>query len=361
MNAKEILSQLTLENYEAIFHSLGVEEIKKSSEYWQLPTICHNLDPADASYKLYFYLNTRTTFCFTECNKSRDIIDLISDRWKLEGKRFRFQDILNYICKVSGIKTGKEGIGQGFTLPSWKERLSVYQVEKKSTYLGKRYPKDILRFLKPYHHRAFLSDGISEDTMEKFGIGFYPAKNQITIPVYDLDGELIGIHCRNLSQHELSKGKKYIPLHTVSGLDYRFKSHEVLYGLNMNEPYIRYTKQIQLFESPKAVLQLDSIYPQNTGVGMFGMNLGKQRRDMILKMGVSEVIIGIDKDYEERDSKEHQAYIQNVKRIARLFKGYAKCSVLYDTDDSLGYKESPTDRGREVYEKLFQSRKVIEV
>ena len=197
--------------------------------------------------------------------------------------------------------------------------------------------------------------------MEKFGIGFYPAKNQITIPVYDLDGKLIGIHCRNLNQYELDKGKKYIPLHTVSGLDYRFKSHEVLYGLNMNEPYIRYTKQIQLFESPKAVLQLDSIYSQNTGVGMFGMNLGKKRRDMILKMGVAEVIIGIDKDYEERNSKEFQAYLENVKRIARFFKGYAKCSVLYDKDNALAYKESPTDNGKEVYERLFQNRQIIEV
>ena len=365
MNAKEILSQLTLENYEAIFHSLGVEEIKKSSEYWQLPTICHNLDPADASYKLYFYLNTRTTFCFTECNKSRDIIDLISDRWKLEGKRFRFQDILNYICKVSGIKTDREGIGQGFTLPSWKKRLSVYQVEKKSTYLGKRYAKDILRFLKPYHHRAFLSDGISEDTMEKFGIGFYPAKNQITIPVYDLNGELVGIHCRNLTKKD-ERTPKYIPLKTVSGLDYRFKQHEVLYGLNMNEPYIRYTKQIQLFESPKAVLQLDSMYPQNNAVGMFGMNLGKQRRDMILELGVSEVVIGIDKDYIEHgymtDSQTpFTSYLHNVNKIANLFHGYCKVTVLYDKDDELGYKDSPTDKGREIYEKLYHSRMKVGV
>ena len=136
--------------------------------------------------------------------------------------------------------------------------------------------------------------------MEKFGIGFYPAKNQITIPVFDLNGVLVGIHCRNLTKKD-ERTPKYIPLKTVSGLDYRFKQHEVLYGLKMNEPYIRYTKQIQLFESPKAVLQLDSMYPQNNAVGMFVMNLGKQRRDMILELGVSEVVIGIDKDYVEHD------------------------------------------------------------
>ena len=57
MNAKDILNQLTIENYEQIFHALGVKEIRKNAEYWVLPTLCHNLDIESASYKLYFYLN----------------------------------------------------------------------------------------------------------------------------------------------------------------------------------------------------------------------------------------------------------------------------------------------------------------
>ena len=71
MNAKEILNKLTLDDYEKIFHALGVQEIKKHNEFWILPTLCHNLDIESASYKLYFYLNTRSTFCFTECQKNR--------------------------------------------------------------------------------------------------------------------------------------------------------------------------------------------------------------------------------------------------------------------------------------------------
>ena len=78
MDAKDVLNQLTIENYEQKFYDLGVKEIRKEDAYWVLPTLCHNLDIESASYKLYFYLNTRTTFCFTECQKSRDIIDLIS-------------------------------------------------------------------------------------------------------------------------------------------------------------------------------------------------------------------------------------------------------------------------------------------
>lgn len=367
MNAKEILNKLTLDDYEKIFHALGVQEIKKHNEFWILPTLCHNLDITSASYKLYFYLNTRSTFCFTECQKNRDIISLISDRWTLEGKNFKFPDILAYICDICGI-TKDNSYTQPTNPQSWKNRLSIYQDIKNSHYLGKRYDKDILKFLKPYYHEAFLNDGISKETMEKFGIGFYPTKNQITIPVYDLNGELVGIHCRNLTIND-KRTPKYIPLHTISDLDYRFKQHEVLYGLNMNLLYIQHKKEIQLFESPKSVLQLDSMYTQNTGVGMFGLNLNKQRRDMILELGVKEVIIGIDKDFIDvyDDSQvnftpEYIAYRNNVIKIAKLFNGYCKVSCMYDGESKLlGYKDSPTDKGKEIYERLYNNRMVINI
>ena len=359
MDAKTLLNTLTLENYESIFYDLGVEEIRKNTEYWILPTLCHNLDISSASYKLYFYLNTRTLFCFTECQKSRNVIDLIIDRWNLEGRTFRFPDVLNYICKVCGINN-KDNLPKCIINPlSWKKRLEVYQPTKSSHYLGKRYDKQILNYLPKYYHEAFLRDGISSEVMDKFGIGFYPPRHQITIPVFDLNGGLVGIHCRNLDPKELERGKKYIPLHTICGMDYRFKSHEILYGLNMNIEYIKHTKQIQLFEAPKSVLQLSTMYEQNNGVGMFGLNLNKNRRDMILELGVSEVIIGIDKDYTDIYDKTYATYCHNANKIATLFRGYCNVSVLYDDKDLLGYKDSPTDKGKEVYEYLYNNRRVV--
>ena len=82
------------------------------------------------------------------------------------------------------------------------------------------------------------------------------------------------------------------------------------------------------------------MYPQNNAVGMFGMNLGKERRDMILELGVSEVVIGIDKDNIEHDiitesQTPFTSYLHNVNKIANLFHGYCKVTVLYDEDDTL--------------------------
>lgn len=363
MDAKVLLNKLTLDDYEKLIYDLGATEIKKSNDYWITQTICHNIDASEASFKLYFYLDTRTFFCFTECQKSRDIFDLVADRWRCVGNHhFTFPMVINYICDTLGLSNESNRLSNGIGQPLWKKRLEVYQTTKKALYRGKRYDKSILRYLTPYHSDAFLNDGISKETMEKFGIAYYPPNNQITIPVYDLDGELVGIHCRNLDQYKIDKGFKYIPLKTISGLDYRFKTNEVLYGLNMNAPMIQKRKQIVLLESPKGVLQMDTMFGHdNISVGMFGMNLGKQRRDEILKMGVSEVIIGLDKDFIDTSGKEFENYVKRVKNIARLFHGFCKCSVLFDGNNLLGFKESPTDRGKETYESLYKSKQIVEV
>ncbi len=102
---------------------------------------------------------------------------------------------------------------------------------------------------------------------------------------------------------------------------------------------------------------------------MFGLNLSTQRRDMILELGVKEVIIGIDRDFIDiyDDSQvdftpEYIAYRNNVIKIAKLFNGYCKVSCMYDGGSKLlGYKDSPTDKGKEVYERLYNNRMVINI
>lgn len=362
MKAKKLLQQLTLDNYESILYALGVKSIKKTPTHWVTQTICHNIDSTNASDKLYLYLDTMSFFCFTECQKSRDIIDLIADRWTLLNKQFSFCDILHYICDICDISC-QNNTNQGIGQPAWKKRIERYNSTKITHYLGKRYDRSIMRYLAPCDSKEFIDDGISKETMEKFGISYYAPRNQIAIPVYDIDGSLVGIHCRNLNKFDIEAGRKYIPLKTISGLDYRFKSNEVLYALNVNLPKIQQKKQVQLFESPKSVLQLDTMYcSQTTGVAMFGLNLGQNRRNTILEQGVSEVVIGIDRDYEGLDDNVGiEAYMKNVRRIAHMFKGYCKCTCLWDKDNLLDYKSSPTDKGRAIYEHLYKNRVEINV
>ena len=41
------------------------------------PTICHNSNIEEASMKLYYYDNTKLFHCYTECQSSFDIYELV--------------------------------------------------------------------------------------------------------------------------------------------------------------------------------------------------------------------------------------------------------------------------------------------
>lgn len=359
-DAKELKNNLTLDDYEKIMFELGAEPKKRTTEYIIYNTGDHNVNWEDGSPKLYFYIETKTFFSYT-ASCSFDIIGLVEKRWELEGLEYTFKDVLIWIANVVGLSTDTIEINKKSTQCSWKTMLSRYTNRKPTYYTGKIYDKSELSLCLPYYHKLFLDDGISIETMQKFQIGWYPPKAQITIPVFSESGDLLGVHCRNTIKKIVDKGKKYFPLITCKE-NYKFKTGSVLYGSNVNKPWIEQSNQILIFESPKSVLQLDTMYGHSNAVAIFGTNLSITQRNMIVGYGVNEVVICLDKQYEQlyetsQDTDtEGTRYVKTVQKIAKLFKGYAKVTVVADVGDMLDYKDSPTDKGRGVWETLFKER-----
>lgn len=359
MQAKELKAKLNIENYRQIFTALGAEWKETNNEYWLLRTGCHNKDWQDGSYKLYFYLNTKSFFCFTECQCSMDIIELVKKRWDLEGRQYEFKNIIEWICGVIGLSERFNLNDNVINHQSWKSRLERYITPQNHTYIGKTYDKRVLKLLKPHYHKSFLDDGITIETMKRFGIGFYFPQNQITIPVFTEDGRLAGIHCRNLNQKVIDKGYKYLPLRLSNGDMFNFKTNQVLYGFNYNKPMIEKTKRAILFEAPKSVLQMDSYFGRTNCVALFGMNLNITRRNLLLKCDIKEIVIALDKQYRIKGDNEWEKWCKNILKIAKLFNGYCKVTVIVDENNLLDYKDSPSDKGKEVWCELFKNRREI--
>ena len=66
--------------------------------------------------------------------------------------------------------------------------------------------------------------------MSRFNIGWYSRNAQITIPVFNTNGDLIGIHARNTRKTLVDKGLKYQPLKTLN-CEYKFPTGQAIYGL----------------------------------------------------------------------------------------------------------------------------------
>ena len=359
-DAKELKNNLTLEDYEKIMFELGAEPKKRTTEYIIYNTGDHHLDWEDGSPKLYFYIETKSFFSYT-ASCSFDIIGLVEKRWELEGLDYTFNDILVWIANVVGLSTDTIEINKKSTQCSWKTMLSRYTNRKPTYYTGKIYDKSELSLCLPYYHQSFIDDGISIETMQKFQIGWYPPRAQISIPVFSDSGDLLGVNCRNTTKIALEKGRKYFPLITCKE-NYKLKTSEMLYGVNVNKPWIEQSKQVLIFEAQKSVLQLDSMYGHSNAVAIFGTNLSTIQRNMIVGYGVNEVVICLDKQYEQAyemsqdENTEWTRYCKTVQKIAKLFKGYAKVSAVVDMGDMLEYKDSPSDKGKAIWETLFKER-----
>ena len=80
---------------------------------------------------------------------------------------------------------------------------------------------------------------------------------------------------------------------------------------------------------------------------------------MLVELGVNEVTIALDKQYPNTKSPEFGIYIKQVKKIINLFKPYCQVNVIWDKEDLLSYKDSPTDKGKEVFDILYEKRTIM--
>ena len=142
--------------------------------------------------------------------------------------------------------------------------------------------------------------------------------------------------------------------------DYRFPTGRVCYGLYESRAAIKSSREVVLFEAPKSTLQMVTMLGDSAScVSLFGWNCNKLRRDMLLDLGIQRVNIALDRQYHKPSGDEFAVYVRQVKKIAALFKPYCQVGIIWDKQDRLGYKDSPSDKGLEVWNQLYQERTIL--
>ena len=360
VDTKKLKAALTLKDYEKILKEIGIPIFTKSDTQWVLWTGEKHKDPYQGSPKLYFYLDTKIFISYTS-SCSMDIIGLVQKRLNVLGENASFIEAINKIVEITGIDSALvQRINQTKYKYNWEDELGKYIRFRKQGYSLNTYDPNILNIMEKMYPQEWADEGISEDSLEKYNIGYYERLHQTTIPCYDDMGELIGIRVRNW-QPELLEGAKYIPLTTLDGTCYKFNTNNVFYGINYNKPEIEQTKAVFIGESEKFVLKMDSWYHEKCcALGMFGSNLGLHRRNQLLKMGVNRVIFVPDNDWIGPDARitfEDWCYkIQD--NYVSLFKGFAQVEIVYDCFDLLGPKQNAADKDYDTWIKLYENRQI---
>ena len=97
-------------------------------------------------------------------------------------------------------------------------------------------------------------------------------------------------------------------------------------------------------------MQMDGILEQNNAVSIFGCNLSKIQLQHLIELEVERYVVCLDKWGNEEDKTRWQ---KDVDKIVRMCSPYGKVIVVED-NGILDWKDSPSDKGKEVWEKLYK-------
>jgi len=353
VSIQDIINSITLEDVQAFLEGLGVEQIAMYEDkgYLVCPTICHNPIEEAESMKLYWYQNNKIFRCYTECNEAMSIFTLYQKFMRINYHKVSFEEAVDYVKKcikhlvVSGVKK----YHSDFNMDKYKFDSSIPHLTK--------YPQTMLTYFPPYHHPLWLKDGIKPEIMDKFHIGFSLAQNKITIPHLDIDGNLVGIRARTLDKDEAEQYGKYRPLQLGSVL-YAHPLHFNLYGIYEHQEAIRKRQSAIIVEGEKSVLLDDGYYGQwANAVACCGSKINKYQINLLTNvLGANEITIAFDKEYTDWRTEKAREYRKRIEAACRKYAGQATFYYIWDMDNLLEEKDSPYDKGKEVFEELYRGR-----
>lgn len=353
--SEKIKNDLTIEQVANLIASLGGDPFVKN-DLIIARTICHG----GHSHKLYYYDNTKLFKCYTDCFGSFDIYELVIKINKIDNVDMSLPQAVKFIMNYYGIVLEEEIYENQENLQDWKilnkyDKNSSQEKEEKIIEF-KFFDDKILQFLPKPKILPWLREGITQEAMDHCGICYDPSYQGIVIPHYDIDGRLIGIRERTLIKENESNGK-YKP----AILNYKMYNHALgfnLYNLNNSKENIVNIKKAIIFEGEKSCLLYQSLFgiDNDISVAVCGSNLINYQVQLLLSLEVDEIIIAFDKQFKEIGDDEWKNWTKKLKEIHKKFGALIKITFMFDKWNLLGYKDSPIDKGAEVFMELFKRR-----
>lgn len=368
----ELKLNLSIEQVFDLVAELGGEP-RMESGFFISKTICHN-HAGEGSYKLYYYDNTKLFRCYTDCGTSFDIYELVrkiknnskdlKSYYNKEGKvcyrEWELFDAVEFVAIYYGYSP------KTFDFQKTQEKLKDWEVLNNYEQINKDeqeqrvelriFDNKILQYLPRPRIITWEQEGIKKEVMDHRGIAYDPKNQGIVIPHYDINNQLVGIRERTLIKEEENFGK-YRPA-ILNGVMYNHPLGFNLYNLNNSKNNIKIIKKVIVYEGEKSSLLYASFFGEENdiSVAVCGSSLITYQVKLLLSLGVEEIIIAFDKQFKEIGDKEWERWTKKLYDIHTKYGVYVQISYLFDKKDLLDYKDSPVDKGKETFLKLFKNR-----
>lgn len=189
--------------------------------------------------------------------------------------------------------------------------------------------------------QAWADEGISWQTLNRCEVRYDAFDDRIVYPIKDYDGNIISVCGRTCDpEYKEKKIRKYTYKQRVGTLD-------TIYGFSDNRESIIARKEIILFEGAKSCMKVFEWGYPNTGALLTSHLSANQFRFLIRLCSYNSVRVVFALDSDVDISKD-----ENIRRLC----DYARVEWVMNRDDLLRPKDSPADRGMEVFENLYMRR-----
>ena len=273
-------------------------------------------------------------YCFG-CKKGGDIIDFCQDYLNMT-----YEQAINYLGSEVGISTVKTKISPTvrYLRKSTRKRKNK-QIPEPHKILDKSVLSDFER----RKITKWIEEGIPQSIMDYYMVMYDKESNRIVYPVFDNSGNLINVKGRTLFDNYKDYNiPKYMNYYPVGDLDY-------FQAFCFKKKILDRSKEVIIFESLKSAMKLDSfgiynsISSETSQINIF------QVRELVQLH--CDVVIAFDSDVSLEEIKK--------KDTIQLLCHFTNVYVVYDSNGLLGgktEKNSPVDKGKEIWEELYKQR-----
>ena len=330
---------------EDLLEAIGCEYIKPEQRGFlitaQLPERFYSTNKRSVQVKLDKHLSSS----IRSKKFNGDIFNLVSyihhDKRGAEVQK-DLHKAKEFICRLFGWSNFlKKGVGdvvvKDYTA-SLKEIINGKK-RKKEYKPNPVLPEEIMNEFyvknRPLPYQGWIDEGISYRTQVLYGVGWDWDSKRIVFPLRNRFGQLVGVKGRIMKEED-DPERKYLYL-------YRCNNRYELFNFHMAHPYILIDKRVYIFEAEKSPMKAHSMGVFNT-VAIGSSDITEEQADMIKQLGLDiEIVLCYDKDKTAKEVKEH----------AEIFKG-RKVFGMFDVNGLLDEKDSPIDKGAEVWNKLVE-------
>lgn len=346
---RTIIENLDCDAVINLMTKLGADRYREERTYIIFPTICHNECAEDASLKLYYYKDSKRFVCYTQCD-SMTIFDFLCHYYETREINYDWvRDVVEVARTCSPF-----GELDGFQPPKYERLTDRFGRINRKVNLPV-YDEKVLDVFSDYHPPEWVEEGITDSAMDKFGIKFSVPQNKIIIPHRDINGNLVGIRGRALDPWEVENLGKYMPVQ-IEQTWYKHPLSMNLYGLYENQANILKSGVCWVFEAEKSVLMCEGYYPNSCALAVCGSSLNKAQLNLIMEYcAPREIIICFDNE----EQKGKQVYFDKLYHMCKKYKNYTNFSFIYDREGLTAAKDSPIDKGPEVFEELLRKRFIM--